>query len=59
MADRLRALQGRFILSINDRPETRELFGCFALEEAELPYTVGGGKNAKRARELIIMDGRT
>lgn len=53
MADMLRAIKGRFILSINDVPEIRTIFTGFALETAELDYTVGGGKG-RPARELII-----
>lgn len=54
MADRLRALKGRFILSINDVPEVRNVFGGFDMNEVELTYTLAGGKNAKLARELVI-----
>lgn len=54
--DRLRGLlerlQGRFILTINDRPETRALFGGFAIEPVELTYRVSGP--ATVGRELII-----
>ncbi len=53
MAERLKRLQGRFILSINDVPEIRETFSEFAFHEAELTYSVGGGKGTT-ARELII-----
>jgi DNA adenine methylase len=53
----LSRLPGRFILSINDRPEVRELFGRFQFEEAGLIYSVGGGKGVP-ARELIITDGQ-
>lgn len=45
---------GRFILSINDVPEIRELFGAFELEPVELTYTVAGGKSVRPRRELII-----
>ena len=55
MAERLRRLQGRFILSINDVPAIRETFEGFVLHEAELTYSVGGGKGAP-ARELIITE---
>ena len=47
-------LKGRFILSLGDRPEIREIFAAFALEEVETTYHVAGGRHAKRARELII-----
>ncbi|WDR00741.1 DNA adenine methylase [Devosia sp. J2-20] len=55
MADILGGLKGRFVMSINDRPEVRDLFVRFELHEVALTYTVAGGKNAKAARELIIV----
>lgn len=48
----LEALQGRFILSINDTPEVRQIFGRFAIEEVQLNYRVSG--RVTPARELII-----
>lgn len=54
LAERLRRLRGRFILSINDVPEIRETFAGFALHEAELTYSVSAGKSTA-ARELIIV----
>lgn len=54
MAARLRELKGRFILSINDLPETRALFAGFEIEEAELFYGVKAG-GATKARELIVL----
>ncbi|MGV1769308.1 methylamine utilization protein MauJ [Agrobacterium vitis] len=56
MADRLKSLQGGFILSINDRPEIREIFSGFPVEGAELSYSVSGGKGTE-ARELIYRGG--
>lgn len=53
MAERLACLKGRFILSINDVPEIRSLFGRFAFEEVGLRYSVAGGAGVA-ARELII-----
>lgn len=53
MAERLRRLKGRFILSINDVPEIRAAFAGFATEEVSLLYSVAGGKG-RPARELII-----
>ena len=52
MADRLRLLKGRFILSINDVPEIRETFSGFAIEPVDLLYSVSGA--ALPAKELII-----
>ena len=58
MAEQLAGIQGRFVLSINDRPLARELFGRFAIEEVPVTYTIctmhGGGQ---RAGELIVSGG--
>ncbi|WP_289145114.1 DNA adenine methylase [uncultured Sphingobium sp.] len=54
MAARLGALQGRFILSLNDHPMVRRLFASFAIEEVKTTYQVGGNGKAKSALELII-----
>lgn len=53
LADRLRLLQGNFLLSINDVPEIRRLFEGFWMEEAKVTYTVGEGAGAERT-ELMI-----
>ncbi len=55
MADILREIEGRFILSINDVPEIREIFVGFHFDEARLKYTASAGA-ATDARELIITD---
>ena len=48
----LEDIEGRFILSINDTPEIRELFAGFMIEEVELNYRLSG--KVTPARELII-----
>ncbi|WP_086733847.1 DNA adenine methylase [Erythrobacter colymbi] len=48
----LGGLQGHFILSLNDRPEVREMFAGFEMEEVSLHYGAGGGQ--RPAKELII-----
>ncbi|KUP91809.1 modification methylase DpnIIA [Tritonibacter horizontis] len=53
MADQLASIKGRFILSINDCPEIREIFAAFCFEEVRLKYTVSSG-SATEACELII-----
>lgn len=54
--DRLRglltAMKGRFIMTINDAPEIREIFAGFDIQPVTLNYGVGGGQTP--ARELII-----
>jgi DNA adenine methylase len=50
----LQRLQGRFILSLNDVPEVRELFAWAAIETVELSYQAGGAGHTKRVREVVI-----
>lgn len=54
MSEALQRLQGRFILSLNDVPEVRELFAWASIEVVELSYQAGGGGKTKRVREVII-----
>lgn len=49
----LHQIEGRFIFSINDRPEVRDLFAGFRVDAVETTYTVAKG-GAKRVGELII-----
>lgn len=51
----LDGLQGRFILTINDRPETRDLFAGFEIEAVGVTYQLSGAPT--QARELIITGG--
>lgn len=50
----LQRLQGRFILSLNDVPEVRELFAWARIETVDLSYQVGGGAKTQRVREVVI-----
>lgn len=54
LAHVLGAIKGRFIVSLNDIPEVRELFAAFDLEAVETTYHVAGGKHAKRASNRNI-----
>ncbi len=58
LADQLAGIKGRFILTINDCPEARRVFGRFKVESRGLHYHVGGGARAKRVRELIVQSRR-
>ncbi|MBP1862126.1 DNA adenine methylase [Rhizobium herbae] len=53
IAERLRRIEGSFILSINDVPPIREIFSAFDFNGAALNYSVGGGKGTP-AKELIV-----
>ena len=50
----LQNIKGRFILSLNDTPEIRDLFSWADIKTVELSYSVGGAQNTKRVQELII-----
>jgi DNA adenine methylase len=55
MADRLRSIKGRAIVSLNDHPAIREAFTGFHIETVDIRYTVGGsGDRAAARKELII-----
>jgi DNA adenine methylase len=47
----LGGIQGRFLLSLNDRPEVRALFAGFKIEAVETTWTIAGHK---RVREVLI-----
>ncbi len=53
LAEQLRGLRGDWLLSLNDRPEVRELFGFAHLLPVTTTYTVGAG-GATGAAELLI-----
>ena len=53
MAERMRTLQGKAILSLNDHPDIRHAFEGFHIESVETKYTVGGGSGV-RAGEVLI-----
>ena len=53
MADQLSRIKGKFMLSINDHPDIREVFKDFGHKEVSLLYTVGQ-KGPTEANELIF-----
>ncbi|WP_181378312.1 hypothetical protein [Teichococcus aestuarii] len=52
LAEQLAAIQGRFLLSLNDTPGVREVFGRFAIEAVETTYGISG--KPQRAGEVLI-----
>lgn len=56
LADQLATLQGRFLLSLNDTPEVRQIFGAFEIDAVETTYTVAKGAS-QRVGEVIISGG--
>ena len=53
IANALGDLKGRFLLSINDAPQIRDIFRGFDIEEVKVTYTVSKKATAP-SRELII-----
>jgi hypothetical protein len=56
LADLLKEVEGKFILSINDVPEIRSLFADFCVKEATTTYTLPGAHEKKKVTELLIMN---
>lgn len=54
MAELMRSMQGKVILSINDHPEIREVFKGFPFDTVGINYTVGGAAKPAKRKELIV-----
>ena len=50
MADLLGSIKGRFLMSINDVPEVRDIFGGFKMQEVTTSYTISK-HNDSRGKE--------
>lgn len=59
LAEALAGLRGRFLLSLNDVPEVRRIFGRFQIEAVETTYSVAGPAGAGRGKvgEVLISGG--
>lgn len=53
MADRMRNLQGKAVLSINDHPAIRECFEGLHVDVVPVTYTVAGGRSGVQRTELV------
>lgn len=54
MAAILKNIKGTFILSLNDRPEVRDIFSEFNLYPVATTYTIAAGGSQKKVGELLI-----
>jgi len=54
LRDLLNAINGKFILSINDVDDIRDLFKDFNIESVETSYSAAGANKKKRVSELLI-----
>ena len=57
LADRLTKVRGKFVLSLNDVPQVRALFGPFHIQSVELHYT-SQSSAGRRYREVLITNFR-
>lgn len=55
LRDRLVGIKGKFIMSINDVPEIREMFRDFTIQEVPTKYSMGK-EGVKPVTELLIMN---
>lgn len=53
MAEHLAGIKGHFIISLNDKPEVREIFSTFNIMDVGLTYTIHGGAGTN-VGEVII-----
>ncbi|GGX33321.1 DNA adenine methylase [Pigmentiphaga litoralis] len=54
MAEKMRSLKGKAIVSLNDHPDIRRAFDGFEMESLDVSYCVGGGDNAVARKEVLI-----
>lgn len=54
MAEQLSTIKGRFILSLNDHEEVRNIFKSFNISDVTTTYSVGGGDKSSKAKEVLI-----
>jgi len=54
MADLMAKVRGKVIVSVNDHPDMRRIFGAFQMETLPITYTVGGGGKSAERTELLI-----
>ena len=58
MAEQLRTMKGRAIVSVNDVPEMRRAFKGLPYRRVKIDYTVGGTQRGKGRCELIVANYR-
>lgn len=52
LSDQLGGIKGKFLLSLNDTPEVREIFAQFTIEPVSVRYTCGTTNTI--AKEVLI-----
>lgn len=57
LAELLRGVRRRFILSLNDVAEVRRLFRGFGVKAIQTSYSIGGWTGARKAAGELIISG--
>ncbi len=55
MAKQLHAIKGMFILSLNDKPEVRDIFGGFDIKAVEVPYSISRKSEARKSYGEVLI----
>lgn len=55
MAEQPAASQGRFLPSLNDVPEVREVFAAFTIEAVQTTYWIGKQRDGSGARAQVLI----
>lgn len=55
LAEAMRGLKGKAILTINDHPEMRKVFDGFRVKRAKLHYTIGAKGRGEARGELVVL----
>lgn len=58
LAQAMTTMEGKALLTINDHPEMRRVYGAMQATPMRTSYTVGGTHKAKEARELLYQSWR-
>lgn len=56
LAERLGRIKGKFIMSINDAPQIREIFKAFSIRTVSTSYSFGNANRKKPVKELLILN---
>jgi DNA adenine methylase len=54
MAEMAKTIEGKMLISVNDIPQMREAFKGLNMKSLGIRYTVGGTKDSKEQKELLI-----
>lgn len=54
LATQLAGIKGKFILSLNDTPEVREIFKAFPIESVKTSYSIAKNDGPQEAAEVLI-----